>query len=330
MSTRVLILLLSAVVVSMACPSARADGHFLPVHLSLGWNLFGYSHPVPQLWSDFMVTDGVLTYDVMHAELHGWIQAYIYGYSPSGGYEAVLPTPGSYVTPGSGYWLLVFYPGLQLLIPEPTYDVADFWPLAVGNLWVADEGGGQYSTHEITGTATVGGHTAYVLRNDDPDGVSYDYIALTADGVVSYRWENDDGTEYDEYTPSQWWIPFRTCQVGDVAERVWTETGYEGGSPAWTSQSRLSGVVASARAEPDSPLGSLSVVLQFQNAVHIEADGGISAAEVETWYVAKGIGPVFVEGKEWEEDDGSVSEEHWSTPIVYAVVDGVAYGTDPR
>jgi len=313
------------------CQSLWPDPSGLLQPLDQGWNLFGYSYPIESAWADCTLTDGMTTLRIREAAEAGWVQRDIFAFDVNTGYITVSPDgENPDLLPGCGYWLLTFVPGLSLRIQEPTYDMAEFWPLEVGNLWVMEHEPGVYSTHEITGTATVNGNNCFVMRNDDPGGAGLTYMTLSAGGVVCYREEQEGTTEYDEFDPCSWWVPFRFCRPGDSVTRSWTKTDYDGGTPTWTVDEYMFSSVIGADPDFQHQFGPFDVVLTITNNACSETAVDISQVMGEMWCLARGIGPVYAFMTERWQEGGGVQSFAAYTEVVYAVVGGVPYGLDPR
>ena len=94
-------------------------GSLYHMPLAQGWNMIGHPFIFDVPLERVKVTDGLETVSIAEASLppYSWLQLPFYYYE--GGYRTLHTTGGdsNALTPWTGYWVLTYVPGLELLVP---------------------------------------------------------------------------------------------------------------------------------------------------------------------------------------------------------------------
>jgi hypothetical protein len=177
-----------------------------------------------------------------------------------------------------------------------TYTIADYCPVAVGNMWLYQDDNGTYEWDYYVAHETYEGKDAY----KDEEG--WYYHVSSTDGLWDY---DEDLGKWVQDLPAQ-------MKVGDSfswTEKITDENGTEIGTFKHT-------VTLEAVEDVTVPAGT------FSDALKIKFEETYASGETYTVtgtvWLAKGVGEV-----KYEQDDGTMEE------LVYASVNGKTYGEIP-
>ena len=178
-----------------------------------------------------------------------------------------------------------------------TYTIADYCPVAVGNMWLYQDEEGNYDWYYYVAHETYEGKDAY----KDEEG-HYCHVSF-ADGF----WDYNDGIGWQQSLPAQ-------MKVGDSffrTEKITDESGNEIVTFKHTA-------TLEAVEDVTVQAGTFSDALKIKIKLESTLASGETYTVTGTMWLAEGVGRV-----KWEGDDGTMEE------LVYASVNGKTYGEIP-
>lgn len=210
-----------------------------------------------------------------------------------------------------------------------TYNMADYFPLGLGDTWTYEEEFGGSYTRTVSGTETINGTVAQ--KFEETVTGSYMLFNNNANGLILYKeYRTDNGDwEMETYDPPLTYSP-ATFSIGD--SHPYNSTIYYSDSGDITMTGTISGTSFVEGVENVIvPAGTFEDCLRIKLTENYTYPDGFSITYEFTLWFAKGIGIVKEIGSETYFIDGEiVGTFTYLEELVSATVGGISYPVPPQ
>jgi hypothetical protein len=210
-----------------------------------------------------------------------------------------------------------------------TYNMADYFPLGLGDTWTYEEEFGGFFTKTVSGTETINGTIAQKM---DEMGAAYTLFTNDSNGLRRYKtFTTEDGSwRMDIFDPSIIYSP-AAFSVGN-SQTFNSTVSYSDGeglldSGTITGTSTVEGIETAV-----VPAGTFEDCLRVKITENYALSGGsLSFTSDYTLWLAKGVGIVRDTGSETISVFGvPIGTFTWDEKLASATIGGVSYQVTPR